>query len=78
LRRDLVGASAKLTDIHGEMTEKQKRELERNKQLVVEQQRELSENRTQMAKLSEIVEMQTKQTEAIRLELRFLILEGIC
>lgn len=69
LRRDLSGASAKLTDIQGEMTEKQKRELERNKSLVIEQQRELSEHRAQMAKLSEIVEKQTKQLESLKIEL---------
>ncbi|CAF0756552.1 unnamed protein product [Brachionus calyciflorus] len=69
LRRDLTGASAKLSDIHGEMTEKQKRELERNKQLVIEQQRELSDNRAQMAKLSEIVDKQTKQLDTLRVEL---------
>lgn len=70
LRRDLSGASAKLSDVHGEMTEKQKRELERNKQLVLEQQRELSDNRAQLAKLSEIVDKQTKQLEAIKNELK--------
>lgn len=69
LRRDLTGASAKLSDIHGEMTDKQKRELERNKLLVVEQQRELSDNRAQMAKLSEIVDKQTRQLDALRVEL---------
>lgn len=70
LRRDLAGASAKLSDVHGEMTEKQKRELERNKQLVLDQQRELSDNRAQMAKLSEIVDKQTKQLESLKMELR--------
>jgi chromosome segregation ATPase len=69
LRRDLSGASAKLSDVQGELTEKQKRELERNKQLVIEQQRELSDNRGQMAKLSEIVDKQTKQLETLKIEL---------
>lgn len=69
LRRDLAGASAKLSDVHGELTEKQKRELERNKQLVIEQQRELSDNRAHMAKLSEIVDKQTKQLDQLRVEL---------
>lgn len=71
LRRDLAGASAKLSDVHGEMTEKQKRDLERNKQLVIEQQRELSDNRAQMVKLSEIVDKQTKQLDCFRVELRY-------
>lgn len=69
LRRDLSGASAKLSDVHGELTEKQKRELERNKQLVIEQQRELSDNRAQLAKLSEIVDKQTKQLDTLKTEL---------
>lgn len=69
LRRELMTASAKLTDVHGELTEKQKRELEKQKQLVIEQQRELSENRSQMSKLSEIIEKQTKQIESLKIEL---------
>ena len=69
LRRDLSGASAKLSDAQGELTEKQKRELERHKQLVIEQQRELSDHRGQMAKLSEIVDKQTRQLETLKLEL---------
>lgn len=72
LRRDLMSASAKLSDVQGEMTEKQKRELERNKQLVIEQQRELSDNRTQMAKLSEIVDKQTKQIDSLLTELEYI------
>lgn len=69
LRRDLAGASAKLSDTHGEMSEKQKRELERNKSLVIEQQKELSVTRAQLAKLSEIVERQTEQLEQVSPEL---------
>ena len=69
LRRDLAGASAKLSDTHGELSEKQKRELERNRQLVLDQQRELSDSRAHLAKLSEIVDKQTKQLEALKSEL---------
>lgn len=69
LRRDLAGASAKLSDAHGEMTEKQKRELERNRHLVLDQQRELSDTRSHLAKLSEIVDRQTKQLETLKSEL---------
>ena len=70
LRRDLAGASAKLSDVQGEMSEKSKRELERNRQLVIDQQRELSDARSQLAKLSEIVEKQTKQLEVVNCEFR--------
>lgn len=69
LRRDLSGASAKLSDTHGEMSEKQKRELERNKQTVIEQQKELSVTRAQLAKLSEIVDKQTAQLDSVQPEL---------
>lgn len=63
--------SAKLSDAQGEMSEKQKRELEKNRQLVLDQQRELSENRSKMAKMSEIVEKQTKQIETLKTQLGF-------
>lgn len=69
LRRDLEGASAKLSDTHGEMTDKQKRELEKNKQMVQDQQKELSVTRAQLAKLSEIVERQTEQLDSVNPEL---------
>ncbi len=65
MRRDLAGASAKLSDTQGEMTEKQKRELEKNKSLVIEQQKELSVLRQQMAKLSEIIEKQGEQLQNV-------------
>ncbi len=70
LRRDLAGASAKLSDTHGEMTEKQKRELEKNRQLILDQQKELGVTRAQLAKLSEIVEKQTKQLDSVNPELK--------
>jgi len=66
LRRDLAGASARLSDTQGEMSEKQKRELEKNRSLVIEQQKELSVLRQQLAKLSEIVEKQAEQAEQVR------------
>jgi chromosome segregation ATPase len=51
------------------MTEKQKRELERTKQLVGDQQKELSNTRAQLARLSEIVDKQTKQLDTLRPDL---------
>mgnify|MGYP001810554440 CR=1 FL=1 len=65
----MAGAAAKLSDVQGDMSDKHKRELERNKQLVMDQQRELSDTRSQMAKLSEIVDKQNKQLESLRAEL---------
>lgn len=69
LRQELMTASAKMTDVQGELTEKQKRELEKQKNIVIEQQRELSENRCQMAKLSEIIEKQIEKIESLNLDL---------
>ncbi len=71
LRLELIGATAKLTDVQGEMTEKQKRELEKNKSLVHEQTRELSDTRSQLVKLSEIVEKQALQIETLKCELKY-------
>ena len=64
----MAGASAKLSDTHGEMSEKQKRELERNRHLVIDLQRDLSDTRSQLAKLSEIVDKQNKQLDTLRIE----------
>ena len=36
LRRDLQGASARLSDISGEMSEAQKQEMERNRELLMQ------------------------------------------
>jgi hypothetical protein len=69
LRRDLISVSAKLTDTHSELPEKQKREMERNKVLLVEQTRELADSRAKLVKLSEIVDKQTQQIETLKSEL---------
>jgi hypothetical protein len=70
LRKDLISVSAKLTDTHSELPEKQKRELERNKILLIEQTRELADNRAKLAKLSEIIDKQNQQVETLKSELR--------
>jgi hypothetical protein len=69
LRRDLIGATAKLTDVQGEMTDKQKRDLERNKALVNEQTRELAHARSQLSQLSEIIDKQKEQIENYKNEM---------
>lgn len=69
LRQELMTVSAKMSDVQGELTEKQKQELEKQKKLVIVQQRELSENRSQMAKLSEIIEKQIEKIESLNLDL---------
>ena len=69
LRRDLTSASAKLSDTRGDLTERKKRELERCKQLVIEQQHELAECRSRLVKLSDIVEKQARQIAALNADL---------
>ena len=69
LRRDLITATAKYSEVKSEISEKQKRELEKSRALIHEQTRELSETRSQLSKLSEIVETQTKQITTLKSDL---------
>jgi hypothetical protein len=69
LRRDLITATAKYSDVQSEISEKQKRELEKSKALIHEQTRELSQSRSQLSKLSEIVESQNKQIATFKTDL---------
>ena len=43
LRRDLIASTAKYSDVQSEMTEKQKRELEKNRAIIHEQSKEITE-----------------------------------
>lgn len=70
LRRDLSGASARLSDITGEMSESQKREMEQNRELLVRRESELLEQRQQMAKLSKIIDKQKNEIKQLEQELR--------
>lgn len=70
LRRDLSGASARLSDITGEMSESQKREMEQNRELLVRRESELLEQRQQMAKLSKIIDKQKGEIKQLEQELR--------
>nr|KAG5691839.1 hypothetical protein BaRGS_033443 [Batillaria attramentaria] len=69
LRRDLSGASARLSDITGEMSESQKREMEKNRELLGRRETELTELRQQMAKLSKIIDKQKEEVKALQEEL---------
>ncbi|XP_025083413.1 forkhead-associated domain-containing protein 1-like [Pomacea canaliculata] len=69
LRRDLSGASARLSDITGEMSESQKREMEQNRELLVRRESELLEQRQQMAKLSKIIDKQKGEIKQLEQEL---------
>jgi len=69
LRRDLQGASARLSDISGEMSEAQKQEMERNRELVNQRSGEMTELRQQMAKLSKIIDSQKHELRGLEEEL---------
>ncbi|XP_052820992.1 forkhead-associated domain-containing protein 1-like isoform X2 [Mya arenaria] len=69
LRRDLVGASARLSDITGELSEGQKQEVEKLKEVVSHKEREVVEMRQQLAKLSRIIDKQKEELKSIECEL---------
>ncbi|ELT87042.1 hypothetical protein CAPTEDRAFT_113772, partial [Capitella teleta] len=70
LRRDLAGATARLTDMTGELSEAQKEEIERNSITLRTQDMELSELRQQMVKLSQIIDQQAEEIKELNDELR--------
>ncbi|XP_050412861.2 forkhead-associated domain-containing protein 1 isoform X1 [Patella vulgata] len=65
LRRDLTGASARLSDITGELSENQKQEMEQNRELLERKGKDLNEARQQMAKLSKIVDKQKEEIKTL-------------
>ena len=69
LRRDLAGAHARLSDITGELSESQKQEIERNKDLLLQRERELMDIRQQLAKLSKIIDKQKDEMKSIECDL---------
>ncbi|CAF0927876.1 unnamed protein product [Didymodactylos carnosus] len=69
LRRDLSGAAARLSDVQGELSEKQKRQIEKNETLIREQTRELGDTRSKLSKLSDIVDKQSRQIESLQTDL---------
>ncbi|XP_070561704.1 forkhead-associated domain-containing protein 1-like isoform X2 [Ptychodera flava] len=70
LRRDLAGASARLSDMTGELSEHQKQELEGNRTQIKDMELELTTQRQQMAKLSELVDKQTAEVKKYQDDLR--------
>lgn len=61
--------TARLSDLQGELTEKQKRTLEKSEATVREQSKELNDTRQKLARLSEIVEKQTTQIDTLQSDL---------
>ena len=66
LRRDLAGMAARLSDVHGELSEKQKHALEKTESTVREQIQELNETRLKLSKLSDIVDKQSGQLDTVQ------------
>ncbi|XP_052213963.1 forkhead-associated domain-containing protein 1-like isoform X2 [Dreissena polymorpha] len=69
LRRDLAGASARLSDITGELSEGQKQEVEKFRELVSHKEHEVGEMRQQLAKLSRIIDRQKEELKALEADL---------
>lgn len=69
LRRDLAGAGARMQDMAGELSEPQKQELERNRALVRQKEKEAVDLQQQMAKLSAIVDKQSAAVKELEDEL---------
>ncbi|KAK3104566.1 hypothetical protein FSP39_005088 [Pinctada imbricata] len=69
LRRDLAGAHARLSDITGELSESQKQEIEKNKVLIVQKDKDIMEIRQQMAKLSKIIDKQKSDIKSLEIQL---------
>ena len=60
LRRDLAGAAARMSDMAGELSDKQKQKLEQYEERILEQDTELEEQRKQLVQLSALVDEQQK------------------
>ncbi|CAF1083139.1 unnamed protein product [Rotaria magnacalcarata] len=69
LRRDLAGMTARLSDVQGELSEKQKRALEKSEFTIRDQTKELNDTRVKLSKLSDIVDKQSAQIESLQLDL---------
>ncbi|CAH3193931.1 unnamed protein product [Porites evermanni] len=61
LRRDLAGAAARMSDMAGELSDKQKQKLEQYEERKLEQDTELEEQRKQLVQLSALVDEQQKE-----------------
>ncbi|XP_071476887.1 forkhead-associated domain-containing protein 1-like [Diadema antillarum] len=69
LRRDLAGASARLSDLTGELSERQKEEMENQKTVIRDQEAELTTQRQQLVKLSELVDRKSQEMENLTKEI---------
>ncbi|XP_073875687.1 forkhead-associated domain-containing protein 1 isoform X14 [Macaca fascicularis] len=70
LRKDLTEAHSRMSDLRGELNEKQKMELERNVALVQQQSKELSVLKEKMAQMSSLTEKKDRELKALKEALR--------
>lgn len=70
LRRDLNEAHGRMSDLRGELSEKQKRELERHMDLVQQQSRELCMLKAKLVQMSSLVEKKDRELKVLREALR--------
>jgi hypothetical protein len=61
--------TARLSDLQGELSEKQKQALEKSELTIREQTKELNDTRLKLSKLSEIVDQQSTQIETLQSDL---------
>lgn len=61
LRRDLAGAAARMSDMTGELSDKQKQKLEQYEERIRDQDSELEGQRKQLVQLSALVDEQQKE-----------------
>lgn len=64
--------NARLSDVHGEMTEKQKRALEKSEFTIRDQTKELNDTRLKLSKLSDIVDKQSTQIDTLQSDLSYV------
>ncbi|XP_070260240.1 forkhead-associated domain-containing protein 1 isoform X5 [Myotis yumanensis] len=70
LRKNLTEAHSRMSDLRGELNEKQKVELERNVALVQQQNRELGALKEKMAKVTSLVAKKDRELEDLKEALR--------
>ena len=61
--------TARLSDIQGELSEKQKQALEKSDLTIREQAKELNDTRLKLSKLSDIIDKQSRQIETLESDL---------
>ncbi|XP_058531503.1 forkhead-associated domain-containing protein 1 isoform X2 [Ochotona princeps] len=66
LRKDLNGAHSRMSDLRGELSEKQKAELERHLELVQQQSDELSMLKNKVAQLNSLLEKKDRELKALK------------